>query len=85
MDYGIIFIIIIVIIIVIGIILLIYANRSNVTNILASFPSYRIQSMDDPSNQDNNYLGLRNIPQFANNDDVIPRERIDFYLPHIYS
>ena len=58
MDYGIIFIIILVIVIIIAVIIIIYANRSNVTNILASFPSYRIQNNDDKTA--NNYLGLRN-------------------------
>jgi hypothetical protein len=83
MDYGIIFIIIIVIIIVIAIILIIYANRSNVTNILASFPSYRIQCVDNPTDT-NNYLGLRNIPQYQASGGFLIREQIDFYVPFVY-
>lgn len=85
MDYGIIFIIIIVILIIIAIILIIYANRSNVTNILASFPSYRIQCIDDPTNS-NNYIALRNISLFSlEGNEFIPRQVIDFYTPFVYS
>jgi len=84
MDYGIIFIIIIVIIILIAIVLLIYANRSNVTNILVSFPSYRIQYIDNLLTT-NNYLGLRNIPQYAPSNGAIPLQDIDFYESFVFS
>jgi len=86
MDYGIIFIIIIVIIILIAIVLLIYANRSNVTNILATFPSYRIQYVDNLLTT-NNYLSLRNVSLFSpsQNGGIIPREEIGFYTPFVYS
>ena len=84
MDYGIIFIIIIVIIILIAIVLLIYANRSNVTNILATFPSYRIQYIDNLLTT-NNYLGLRNVPQYAPDSGSIPIQNIDFYESFVFS
>jgi hypothetical protein len=87
MDYGIIFIIIIVIIILIAIVLLIYANRSNVTNILATFPSYRIQYVDNLLTT-NNYLGLRNVPKYSinnGNGGLIPRQYIDFYESFVFS
>lgn len=86
MDYGIIFIIIIVIIILIAIVLLIYANRSNVTNILATFPSYRIQYIDNLLTT-NNYLGLRNVPKYSinnGNGGLIPRQDIDFYESFVF-
>jgi len=83
MDYGIIFIIIIAIIILIAIVLLIYANRSNVTNILATFPSYRIQYIDNLLTT-NNYLGLRNVPNYSPKT-LIPIQNIDFYESFVFS
>lgn len=56
MDYGIIFIIILILIIVAVIIALVYVNRNNVTNILATLPNYRIVVQ-----KSNTYLALKNF------------------------
>lgn len=56
MDYGIIFIIILVLIIVAVIIALVYVNRNNTTNILATLPNYRIIAQ-----RSNTYLALKNF------------------------
>lgn len=56
MDYGIIFIIILILIIVGTIIALIYVNRNNTLNILASLPTYRILHL-----KSNSYLSLKNV------------------------
>jgi hypothetical protein len=85
MDYGIIFLIIIVIVIIIAIILIIIANRNNVTNILASLPSYRIQNFDNVNTANINYLGLKNVPNFSPNQTAIPITNIDFWIAFICS
>ena len=83
MDYGIIFIIILVIVIIIAIILIIYANRNNITNILKSFPSYRIQNNNDIN--PNNYLGLRNCTTYTPGIQEIPIEGIYFWESFVSS
>lgn len=55
-DYSVIMLILLVVIIIIGIILIIYANRGNTTNILATLPNYRILHVSS-----NTYLGLKNL------------------------
>lgn len=90
MDYGIIFLIIIVIIIIVAIILLIFANRNNVTNILASLPNYRIQVFDNPSTANNNYLGLKSTTQYTPNtifpiNTVFPSTNTIFWQAFVYS